>query len=317
MDKDRKRFRLEVLLERYFLNFPRILLTNLLFAVPSAAAFALVYFISNAVSGGMNIFILALAIILISPFFAGVTETCRNIARGDENVSVIGSYFNGIKNNFLPFLLYGVIAYVYVVLSYLSISMYIKALQISWIFYALLFIVIIIELFLLYTLFYVPLMTVTFDIKLRYIYKNSFLMSFGEFKNNLFATFGLIVVAAILFTVTIVCRTELALILLLAGLWALLVPATCSIIVNFFIYDGMYNLIVNKFERKREIEEAIKNGGKAPEPKPADPLEDFSDIDISTLKDTDDYIFHNGKMVKQSTILRLIRERQEKEDKHE
>ena len=40
--------------------------------------------------------------------------------------------------------------------------------------------------------------------------------------------------------------------------------------------------------------------------------DDFSDIDISSLKDTDDYIFHNGKMVKQSTLLKMIREQQEK-----
>jgi hypothetical protein len=38
--------------------------------------------------------------------------------------------------------------------------------------------------------------------------------------------------------------------------------------------------------------------------------DDFSDIDVSQLKDTDDYIYHNGRMVKQSALLRMIRERE-------
>ena len=45
--------------------------------------------------------------------------------------------------------------------------------------------------------------------------------------------------------------------------------------------------------------------------------EDFSDIDISSLKDTDEYIFHNGKMVKQSAILRMIREKEQKDNQTE
>ena len=44
MDNERKRFRFEVLLERYFTNFHRILLTNLIFAVPSAVVFAVFRF---------------------------------------------------------------------------------------------------------------------------------------------------------------------------------------------------------------------------------------------------------------------------------
>ena len=47
-----------------------------------------------------------------------------------------------------------------------------------------------------------------------------------------------------------------------------------------------------KIDEKPQIEEA-----------------DFSTIDISKLKDTDDYIFFNGKMVKQSTLLKMVREK--------
>ncbi len=307
--------RFEVLLERYFTNFPKILLLNLIFAVPSAVAVGAIYGLMRLI--GENILLYLLPIVLLYPFYSGMVACCRNIARGDAVSRILPYYLSVVKEHFGGFLLHGVVAYVAAVLSYFAISLYIHILSVSWFFYVLLFICIIIVMFVLFMLFYVPLMTVTFELRLRYIYKNSFLMSFGELKNNLFALFGIAVVAAICFTVTIVFRTPISLAIAVGAMWALLIPATCTFVTVFFIYDGMYNIIVNKAQRKQNLEAAINNGGKMPEPKPADPLEDFSDIDVSTLRDTDDYIFHNGKMVKQSTILRLIREQQEREDKHE
>ena len=314
MENGRKRLKFEILLERYFSNFHRILLTNLLFAVPSAIIFAAAYFLNNALfHGAVSLPVLLLAIIPLFPFYAGVVLVCRNIARGDSDVNVFRDYFTGIKENFLPFLLHGVIVYAVTTLSFLSISLYVSMLSAGWFFYALLFFCLIIVLFLAYTLFYIPLMNVTYDLPLKYVYKNSFLMSFGEFKNNFFATLALAVVFAICFTITIFARTETALMIVLAVMWAVLIPATCAFMIIFFIYDGMTDIIRDKEELSREISEAIdKKMAEHKKSINAKELEDdFSDIDIDSLKDTDEYIFHNGKMVKQSTLLRLIKEREE------
>jgi hypothetical protein len=168
-------------------------------------------------------------------------------------------------------------------------------------------------LFLAYTVFYLPLMSVTYDLPLRYIYKNSFLMSFGEFKNNFFATLALAVVFAICFTVTMFAHTQTALIIMLSVMWAVLIPATCTFMIVFFIYDGMTKIIRDKEELSRELTESIDKqmAERQKELNPVQEQEDFSDIDISALKDTDDYIFHNGRMVKQSTLLRMIKEREQ------
>ena len=86
--------------------------------------------------------------------------------------------------------------------------------------------------------------------------------------------------------------------------------------VVFFIYDGMTAIIRDKDELSRElsdsIDKSLEQRKRELNPQTAD--EDFSDIDVSALKDTDDYIFHNGRMVKQSTLLRMIKEREQSSD---
>ena len=316
MESERKRLRFEILLERYFTNFHRILLTNLMFAIPSAVFFFALYFLNIALfRGAVSVPVMLLVIIPLFPFYAGVVLVCRNLARGDSDQSVVKSFWTAVKENFLPFLLHGVLIYVATMLSFLSISLYISMLPSGWFFYVLLFFSILVSLFLLYTAFYIPLMNVTYDLPLRYVYKNSFLMSFGELKNNLFATIALAVVLGICFTVTAFIRSETALIIILGVLWALLIPATCTFMYVFFIYDGMVSIIRNKDELSRDltdsIEKSLKERQNAANPKTVE--EDFSDIDIASLKDSDDYIFHNGRMVKQSTLLKMIREREQQD----
>ena len=304
---ERKRMRFEILLERFFGNFLKIVLTNLLFAVPSAIVFAALYFLNTALfNGKISMPLMLTAIIFLFPFFAGVVAVCRNIARGDENVPVAKTYFGAIRANFAPFILHGVVVYIIALFSVLSISLYTSFLSNSWIFYALLFFCILIVLFLLYAVFYIPLMTITYDIPLKYIYKNSFLMSFGEIKNNFFATIALAVVFGICFTVTMFAKTTTVLMIVLAAMWALLVPAAATFMYVFFIYDGMTSMIDSK--QKGVDRNAVKE--QTPEPV----RDEYADIDVSSLKDTDEYIFHNGRMVKQSTLLQILREREQNKE---
>lgn len=320
MENERKRLKFEILLERFFSNFHRILLTNFLFAVPSAVFFAAFYFLNSILfKGSLAVPFLLLSVIPLYPFYAGVVMVCRNISRGESGVPVFRTYFSAVRDNFLHFLLHGVLIYAASMLSVLSISLYVSMLSASWFFYVLLFFCIVIALFLLYTAFYIPLMSVTYDLPLKHIYKNSFLMSFGEFKNNLFATLALAVVFGICFTAVAFINSGMVRIIVVAALWVLLIPATCTFMIVFFVDDGMTSIIRDKEELSRELSDSIeKSMAQKNCAQPSQPVEDdFSDIDISTLKDTDDYIFHNGRMVKQSTILRAIREREAQDEKSE
>lgn len=314
MENERKRFRFEILLERFFTNFHRILFTNILFAVPSAIIFAAFYFLNSVIfKESLAVPFLMLSIIPLYPFYAGVVMVCRNIARGDSDVSVFSSFVGAVKDNFLHFLLHGVLIYAASMLSVLAISLYVSMLSVSWIFYALLFFCILIVLFLLYTAFYIPLMSITYDLPLKYVYKNSFLMSFGEFKNNFFATLALAVVFGICFTAVAFINSGMVKIIVVAALWVLLIPAACTFMYVFFIYDGMAAIIRDKEELSRELTDSIDKSleQRRKEQNAQEFEEDFSDIDVNSLKDNDDYVFHNGRMIKQSTLLRMIREREQ------
>ena len=74
-----------------FHGLPKLILTNLLFAIPTAVFFSLFYAI-NAISGLNSIFILLLSLIPVFPFFAGVVKISLHAARGDEDVAVFPNF---------------------------------------------------------------------------------------------------------------------------------------------------------------------------------------------------------------------------------
>lgn len=317
MENRRKKLKFELFFEKLFANFGKIILTNLLFAVPSALVFVVLYFLSQAFFGGFYLLFFSIAIVLLYPFYSGVVLIARNITKGDSDIKVVSTYFSAVRHNFLTFLLHGVFVCVATILSYFALSVYGHLLSVSWIMYVLLFFCILVVMMALYTSFYLPMMSLTYDLKLRYIYKNCFLMSFGEFKHNFFATLALAVFGGICLTATAFLPSTTVLIVVLAILWALIIPTVATLCYVFFVYDGMVAIIENKDASGRDKQDGASAVKDKPVFKPED--EDYSDIDIRQLRDTDDFIFHNGRMVKQSTLLRILREKEaaDKEDTDE
>ena len=306
MEQTRKRMKFEILIERYFSNFGRILLTNLLFFVPLLILSGIMFLLQSVVEGAVLTILSSLLLIVVFPFYSGLVLVCRNLARGDEDVRVFADFIKGVKENFRKFLLYGVIASLVVMFSYFSISVYAKLLASSWVFYAMLFVCIIIALAALFMFFYIPVMTATFDLSVKNIFKNSFLMSFGEIKNNFFALIALVVVLAIGFTIVAFSTNAVVIVVVTMLLFALILPATCQFVVSFFVYDDMYASIAQRSEKAQMLDKAIIEAkNKQAQTKI---VEDYSDVDVSTLKDTDDYIFYKGKMIKQSVLLKLALE---------
>lgn len=309
MEETRKRMKFEILIERYFSNFLSILLTNLIFFVPLIVVLGVVFLLQNVVQGVALMILSSLMIIAVFPFYSGLVLVCRNLARGDEDVKVLPNFIKGVRENFKKFLLYGVIVSLVIIFSYFSISVYSKLLSSSWVFYAMLFVCILIALAALFVFFYIPVMTVTFDLSLKNILKNSFLMSFGEIKNNFFALIALVIVLAIGFTVVAFSSNATVLIILTLLLLALLLPASCQFVVSFFVYDDMYASIARRDEKSQMLDKAIAEAKN--KQSQTQVVEDYSDVDISNLKDTDDYIFYKGKMIKQSVLLKRALEQRE------
>ncbi len=302
-----------------FRGFPRLLLTNLIFAVPSAVFFALFYAV-NKLTGINSNFILFLTVIPVFPFYAGVVQVSTHISQGRTDVVVFQNFVAAVKENFLRFLVHGVVAYLAVFFSYWSINLYAGLSGKSWIFFVFLAISIIIALFFMLMFFYIPSMTVTFDISMKDIYKNSFLMSFGEFKHNLLAIFGLFLLVVFCTSILLCCSgSAVALMIVTAVLALFIVPSVSSFIINSAVYQRMYVMIVDNSAESKNVDKKLsekrseladrknKNQKKAPD------YEELKKLDIDESADADEYIYFNGRMMKRGTLLKLKKEALEKE----
>lgn len=310
-----------------FGNFGKLMFTNLIFAAPFAVFFAIFYFI-NVVTGLNANFILFLTVIPLFPFFAGVTLITAKMVRKEENIDVFSTFVRGVKDNFRRFLIHGVILYFALIFSYYSISFYSSFISqirassadggaILVFMYVFLIISILIMVAFLFIFYYVPSMTVTFDISFKNIYKNSALMSFGEFKNNIIATLGLFIFALLCATVLLFAgsfNSSLVLIIVTAIVFLFFVPSIASFIINSAVYAGMYSMITSKNKKLESIDKKIerrKQGNFFDYDEDEPNLnEEFLDLDIDESKDGDEYIFYNGKMVKRSVILKMKQEQQ-------
>ncbi len=238
MDSDKNMSWFTSFFSSLFHNFPRLLLANLFFAVPFAVFFA-IFWLINTLTGADSMFILFLTIIPLFPFYAGITQVTSHMVRGEKSVNVPENFLKGVKDNFLRFLIYGVLFYIAVVFSYYSVILYIGLGSVSGSYYVLLAVSVIIILFIAFAFFYIPPMTVTFDLSFKNVLKNSALMTFGELKHNLIALFGIFIIALVCATVLMCCVNAVALIIATVILAAFIVPSVTSFVINSAVYKGM------------------------------------------------------------------------------
>lgn len=309
MSNEKSPVALTTFITSLFHNFPKLLLTNLLFAVPSAVFFGLFWFVNTATGLNSN-FILFLTAIPLFPFYAGVVQVTSHMVRGEKNVDVVHNFISGVKENFLRFLVHGAVFYAAMFFSYYSITMYASFGRFNGMFYILLAISIIVSIFFLFSFYYIPPMTVTFDISMKNIYKNSALMTFGEFKHNIIATFGLFVLFLIDATILLCCYVPIAVIIATIILALFLVPSIMSFIINSAIYKPMYKTIVGGDEKSKEIDKKIENRKNGifddnEETSQKNIAEGFSNIEVDENADGDEYIYYNGKMIKRSVLLKI------------
>lgn len=309
MSNEKSPVALTTFITSLFHNFPKLLLTNLLFAVPSAVFFGLFWFVNTATGLNSN-FILFLTAIPLFPFYAGVVQVTSHMVRGEKNVDVVHNFISGVKENFLRFLVHGAVFYAAMFFSYYSITMYASFGRFNGMFYILLAISIIVSIFFLFSFYYIPPMTVTFDISMKNIYKNSALMTFGEFKHNIIATLGLFVLFLICATVLMCCYVPIAVIIATIILALFLVPSVMSFIINSSVYKPMYKTIVGGNEKSKEIDKKIENRKNGifddnEETSQKNIAEGLLNIEVDENADGDEYIYYNGKMVKRSVLLKL------------
>ena len=302
-----------------FRNIPRLVLLNLIFAVPLGAVFSLLWLLVSALDPEYNIRLLMmlLTVPLSYPFFSGIVRITSKMSAGEEKVEIFRNYFHTVRENFLRFLVHGIVLYVAVIVSYYSLSLYIKLVSQNAVFFGPLLISIIVMVCFCFMFFYIPLLTVTFEMPMKNIYKNSLLMSYGELKKNFIGLFGLFCVSVIAMTFLIACYgSSLAVIIVTIAVMALYLPSFSCFIVNAAVYERMYEMVTNKNARSQKLDEKI-NAEKQKRIK-QEQKDEFKqrliEFEIDENVSDDEYIYFNGRMVKKRVLVKMKQEALESEE---
>ena len=316
MNQERKKLGFELLVNNLWSNFLSMMLTNLIFAIPLLCSVAVAYLLCVYLLPVVPV-VLPFSIVLASPFYAGVVALSREFSQGIKPEGIFKKYLTAVKGNGLKFLLNGFLMYVAYLICYFSVSVYASLTSLGWFFYIFLFVAIVICVFFLFMFYAVPLMTVSFDLKLKDIYKNSALMTFGEAKQNFFASLGTAAYLCVVLTPIMIISymssllpaDTIKILLIIYSVFALsvLIPAPCAMIISNYLYPNMRSVIAG--------EDISKENTSAPAPDIRPRGEVYEEaskpvIDLDELKkgDGEEYIFYQGKMVKRKTLIEKLEE---------
>ncbi len=170
--------------ELFFRKFWDLAKLNLLFSVPVIIVFILTGFLNSFTN--IN-YILTLPMILISPFVAGLTYVTRNYAK-EDHAFILSDFLSAIKNNWLAFLVNGIVFYLIYNVFTIAFSFYSNQARTNNLYVFPLFVSIVFFGLFLFSQYYVPVMIITFDLRLTQIYKNSFIFSILGLWRNLLIT---------------------------------------------------------------------------------------------------------------------------------
>lgn len=316
MTTERKKSGVEKFASIYFSNLKKFILVNLFFAVPLTLAIIICFVLCRFLLPQATMVIMPLVLVLAAPFYSGVVVSCKNIYFDEACSGIFNDFKDAVKENFKAYLLHGVIAYIAFVGCYHGIVIYNLLAKTSWIFYIMLFVSVLVAVFMLFFLYAAPVMSAFFDLKLKDVYKNSALVTFGEIKNNFFATVGILAFVAILslpvmlfMFLSYVWGSEVTAIVTLVYavlVFIFMIPSGVSSIILAFLYPDMKRVVSGEALANLE---AIR---KEDEEKAEKPTAE-ADIDAEAImKSSGEYVFYNGRMVKKSVFLKEFKESEDK-----
>ena len=266
----------------FFTKFPKLFLGGILFSIPFAI-FSGLFLLIGYLTGFNNIIVGGLGIIPSAMFYSGLVMVIRKISVEKKDINVIETFFTAVKENYKKSLINGVIAYAITACSFFAILYYSSLADKNVVFGAVLMLYIIFTVCMAIMMFYVPLLTITYELKIKDIYKNSLLLIVGKILRNIITLFLVALVSAVAFLCIIFA--EGIFLYLVIGLIILLYPVVSAYIINSVIANGVQESVgyftgdnVNYYLTEEEQEKQDKA--------------------VENADSNSDYIFVNGKMIK-------------------
>jgi hypothetical protein len=230
--------------EIFFRKFWDLIKLNLIFAVPLLIALVLTVLLNTVTNQS---FILLLPLVFISPFIAGLAFVTRNFAR-EEHVFILSDFIVAMKNNWAAFLINGVVCYFAYLIFSVSIPYYAALTKLNNIFLVPFVICTCICILFIFAQYYVPIMMIMFDLKIRQVYKNAMIFSIVGLWRNLLLT----VIFGVLFFILFILYQWMPLTFILAALLIFLILfAFCMFLINFTVYPLIYKTMVEPYEKEK------------------------------------------------------------------
>ena len=214
-----KKKRFFLFFELYFRKFWKMIELNLLFLV------------------------CCIPIVTIGPAIAGMTYVLRNYAL-EKPTFMVSDFFDAFKSNWKQgFGLFTIFAAISV-LAGVSFFWYFANSARSWLMLIPFGLCILLCLVLLFMQFYVYLMAVTVELKLKYIIKNAFIFAMINFRRNLIGTIGIVAAVALCFYLTYVFLPLGTVVLLF------LLLGSCAFIATYTAWPKIKSVMIDPYYRE-------------------------------------------------------------------
>lgn len=264
----------------FFRKFPALIKAGLIFSA-FASLFMFLSVAAGKLTGFNNSIIYCLGIIPSCLFLPGLVTVVREYAVEKNYVPVAKTFFSAVRENYRQFILHGIVIYLVAACSAFAMIYYWMGAKMNYAYNVILIAYALLALVLTAAMFYLPLIAVTYDLRLRDIYKNSFMLVFGTLPRNLAA---LAYAAAISLSAFSIYRfTDGA----ARYISLALISALCPLLICY----GVVSLIHKGMEENLG---AIKKEEAAP----VNIITEEEKETAVNMHSNDDYVFVNGKMIK-------------------
>ena len=218
-----KKRRLFLFFEIYFRRFWKLILLNILY------------------------FVFCIPIITIGPATSGFVFVLRNFSQ-ERHADVVSDFFSAFRKNFKQSFLMGIIDFIFVVLMSVSIYFYfMRSADNSFLYFPLIICISMTIIFIMMH-FYIHLMIVTLDLKLKPILKNAFFLSFLGIKTNAITFLLLIVLNFPL--ILLPFTMEIAAIPLLLMFVAIFPLSLSGFIICFNSYQYIQKFVIDPYYKE-------------------------------------------------------------------
>lgn len=240
--------------ELYFRKFGKLITLSLLYSLFIIPIFIITHFV--LLGNYFAILFYIIPILTVGPATAGATYVLRNFAR-EEPTFLAGDFFEAFRSNYKQSIILSVIDVLFFMISSIAISFYWQRTQGSIFYMILLALSITVMIIGIFMNFYIYVLTVTVELKIKDILKNAFFFAVIGLKTNFITLFFIIVVLAIFLGIGLLLPVDYILALLAIALLMMVFGfSTIGFIINFNAYPYIKKHCIDPFLAQQNEQKA-------------------------------------------------------------